>query len=478
MWRLFCIIAAGMSALSASASAESIYLTTSERLEGLGLGSDYAFIAPYAVRVEMAFSASITKASNANSSNSSNSANSQSKAATPLILHGQRLTQDANGNWSAEISVSCDMSTVLQPENGVQPSITIASAVPKTYSGTFPVSQIKPDALILNYGHQDPGKDNLTKGTISDASCPPAAASDTLNVTFTVNSAATKRAYLYLRKNGWFSDSINVSTDSNGMLSSSDTSSAQQITAILTELAQTIGQALVPGAQVAFEKTPPKPNGEIAREKCFTTIANEIKSGPFYAIPTAADVKKLRNGPPWRWTIPLDVDNSVQLVFDLQPVRDDTSGTANLYDRRNLESAVDNRGRTRTYFQHDGLIGYFPVMARATASCVFTSLPNNPVLLTAPTTVNVYIESQFLDPQRDFFTSPQDTFSFNAGMIIGHKYSGQAPAKTVVDTLTAPIRALIPSVSVQQTTQVQTGGGKPDQTTVTTQTTTGASKSQ
>jgi hypothetical protein len=78
--------------------------------------------------------------------------------------------------------------------------------------------------------------------------------------------------------------------------------------------------------------------------------------------------------------------------------------------------------------------------------------------------------------QRDFLTNPQDTYTFSAGIITGHKYAGQSPVKTVVDTLTAPVRALMPSVQVTQTTQVQTGGGKPDQTTTTTQAQTGPSK--
>ena len=48
----------------------------------------------------------------------------------------------------------------------------------------------------------------------------------------------------------------------------------------------------------------------------------------------------------------------------------------------------------------------------------------------------------------------QDTFTFNAGFITAHKVVEQSSAKTAVDTVTAPIRALIPSVTVQQILQM------------------------
>src|SRR5262249_3347568 len=100
------------------------------------------------------------------------------------------------------------------------------------------------------------------------------------------------------------------------------------------------------------------------------------------------------------------------------------------------------------------------------------------VYLTTPSVINIYTQSRFVDPQRDFLTGPQDTLTFNAGFIVAHKYSNQSSVKTIVDTLTAPIRAMIPSVPIQQNTQIQTGGGKPEQTTTTTSTTIGPPKSQ
>jgi hypothetical protein len=54
-----------------------------------------------------------------------------------------------------------------------------------------------------------------------------------------VSPTPLSRGYLYLRRNAFFYDSVDFSVGSDGMLSNSDTSSTQEITAILTELAET-----------------------------------------------------------------------------------------------------------------------------------------------------------------------------------------------------------------------------------------------
>jgi hypothetical protein len=87
-----------------------------------------------------------------------------------------------------------------------------------------------------------------------------------------------------------------------------------------------------------------------------------------------------------------------------------------------------------------------------------------------PQVVNLYLDSHFVDPKRDLLTNPKDTWTFNAGFITGHKYAAQSPVQTMVDMGTAPVRALMPSVTVTTNTAVQTGGGKPDQTTTATNT--------
>jgi len=122
---------------------------------------------------------------------------------------------------------------------------------------------------------------------------------------------------------------------------------------------------------------------------------------------------------------------------------------------------------------HTGLVGYYPVPSTATLTCTIDGHDGQPLI--APVQLsNLYLDPHFVDPRRDFLSVPADTLTFNEGFITGHKYTDQSPTKTVVDTVTGPIRAVLPSVSVQQTTNLQTGGGKPDQLTTGTQTTTKA----
>ncbi len=253
------------------------------------------------------------------------------------------------------------------------------------------------------------------------------------------------------------------------MLSNLDTASQQQITSILTELAQTAG-AIVPGGALREATLKGAPTTQTARQKCFSAIATLLKNGPFnvnqdYPLPLDHD----------DWVIPLtgDLVQDVSLEFRL----DRSDPVTSPVTRRSLPP----RPRRGAVFTQSGLVAFFPVPARATLSCRVTmAAPGAPVpiFLSAPSVVYLYTRSEWLNPQRDFLTNPQETLTFSGGFITGHKYTGQSPAKTIVDTLTAPIRALMPSVSIQQQTQVQTGGGKPDQTTSSTQTTIGPPKSQ
>ena len=96
--------------------------------------------------------------------------------------------------------------------------------------------------------------------------------------------------------------------------------------------------------------------------------------------------------------------------------------------------------------------------------------------MSLPQVVNLYLYSYFINPQRDFLTNPQNTLTFDKGVITGHKYAAQSSAKTAVDIVTAIPRAITPSVTITTNTQVQTVGGKPSQTTTSTQTQTAPPK--
>jgi hypothetical protein len=118
-------------------------------------------------------------------------------------------------------------------------------------------------------------------------------------------------------------------------------------------------------------------------------------------------------------------------------------------------------------------VAFFPVPATARNECVVTRIIDQLPTATTPTdtttitpsfflspqtVVNLYTESHLLNPQRDFFTNPHDTFTFTAGLITGHKFTGQSAAKTVIDTITMPIRSIMPSVTVTQSVAVSPTG--------------------
>jgi hypothetical protein len=417
------------------ASAESLYLTTSAPLPNIPseYNDSYVFIAPYFTNVRTQLSVSIVKATASSSSTT--------KEVSPTILHAE---------WDkgqTTFSVSCDLRTVLREND----EITVSNAQPNDFNiKDASIVSVTQNAVVVKgpdkkpnaYGHG---------GTISNASCP---APDTFNVTFGVTPIPVSRGYLYLLKNAFYSDTVNVNVGNDGMLSSSGTSSVQQITAILTELAQTAGSfGLGPKALAEVEpRAGAKPD---PRQKCYTTIANFLKPGPYYNRKMVDHTIIDKRTGEVIWGIPVIDDKSVMLLLKIRRF-------------------VPSMGQVSVGASHPGLVAFFPIPASAEVWCEAAGVGS--ALLSVPSIVSLYNESHFLDPQRDFLTNPQDTFTFSSGIITGHNYAGQSPAKTIVDTVTAPIRAIMPSVSVQQTTQVQTGGGKPDQTTTTTQTTTAPSK--
>jgi hypothetical protein len=454
-------VAMALVASSPCARAESLYLTASDRIESYGLGDPYTFIAPYFTRVQTTLWISITKSAVSAGGSQNQGQNSATKTNAPSILFAAwNKVSDKAG--TIRYAVTCDLTGVLQDGD----PISISGVSPDNiYSGSKVVDHITPGNVFVKADPAKPASDATVTSTATlNAACQPQGGDAT--VTFGVTTTPKARAYLYLLKNSLYSDAINVSLDSNGMLSISDSSSVQQITGILTELAQTAQQLALGAAKLADKEKKEAPPPFDPRLKCFAAIANLIKTGPYYAE------HEFRTS----WSQPLPSDKDVSLEFKLQPLAGRTMQQDLLPWRQ-----VYDRGRAKWLYAQNGLLAFFPVPATATLACRATSPDGkkaDPIFLSAPSNINLYTASQFVDPQRDLFTGPQDTFTFSAGVITGHKYSGQSPAKTLVDMITSPVRALFPTVSIQQSVQVQTGGGKPDQTTTQTQTSIGASKSQ
>ena len=212
-------VVVGMLASGSCVSAESLYLTTSDRIEKYGLGDGYTFIAPYFTRVETTLWISITKAAASTNSQNSDSQGSQSKPATPSVYYAVwHQSSDASGAKTGEIryAVSCDLSSVLKQGN----AIVVSGIKPDdTYSGTKTVVRATADSVYVDAGTTQPNPATSPVSGTLNASCPPVAAAPSFNITFGVTTTPRSRAYLYLLRNAFFSDSVNVGLDSNGMLS-------------------------------------------------------------------------------------------------------------------------------------------------------------------------------------------------------------------------------------------------------------------
>lgn len=313
----------------------------------------------------------------------------------------------------------------------------------------LPSSSQKGDTGHSIGGVADPAAD----GAASPPPPPP-------TILVTVVPIPVSRAYLYMTKNSLFTNSANIGIGADGLLTSSDTSSSQQVTAILTELAQTAAP-LAQGA-FGFRMGPTLGNLEKTNKRCWDSIKELTDTGPFYrelgSIQRPYDQQKLA-------AIASDTLN--YSVYADELVYKDEVRRLEVHLQLAVPGDVINEQEASPKGGHDGLIVFFPVPTVARLTCI---VDNQKIDLTAPSVLNLYLTSYFLDPKRDFLTSPQDTYTFNEGFITGHKFSNQSPVKTVVDTITSPIRAIMPSVQVTTTSQVQTGGGKPEQTTNTTAT--------
>jgi hypothetical protein len=277
---------------------------------------------------------------------------------------------------------------------------------------------------------------------------PSGAPSGSPTLTLTVVPEPQGRAYLYYRKNAFYSDSVNVTISADGMLSGSDSSSTQQISAILTEVAQTaaaVGKAdlfadflIQPPPPAVEERT--NPSECVAALKSASPLYGDFDPGSTteYDFPTITAQIKDTTG---------KVTGSDQLTFSIKLTKP---------SRLNL-SAVQISDNTSL----EGIVAFDPVPYKAGMFCAAAG--KLPVQIGPTQVVNLYLDSFVVQPNRDFFTQPQDTFTFNEGFITGHKYVDQSGAKGFFDTITAPVKALLPSGggSSAQPTSGTTSGSPP-----------------
>jgi hypothetical protein len=261
-----------------------------------------------------------------------------------------------------------------------------------------------------------------------------------------------KPRYLYLHKNPLlFNESANLSTTTLGLLSATDTQSQQELTTVLGEIAK------VAGAGNALYSTD---LGQ--REKdCITSLPKNWS---------------------FRMRVYSDADETTMtdhtLTEQAKKAEDSLNKTlgkdpkVKYRIRVNVDNVMDPAAKhgdiceSDEHKPYDGFCAYEPTPIKIELQCSTDQFKDNIYDIITPYIGNIYKYSHVENPQRGFLTSPHDSYTMQDGVIIGHKYTSQSYAKGVFDFVTTPIRSALPSTTTS--TQVQTGGGKPDQTTQTT----------
>ncbi|HEV7911464.1 MAG TPA: hypothetical protein VGP28_10360 [Methylocella sp.] len=211
-------------------------------------------------------------------------------------------------------------------------------------------------------------------------------------LTISVIPVPVSRGFLYLTKNPFFSDAANVSVSSDGLLSSSDSSSAQQITAILTELAQTAAGIFEVELELKKKETQaPKPSQDQKdRQRCMQMRNDLVTDMPYYKSFNIMGNNRTfygvyyNSGDPGSENPKREKKDyaSISLRLDIPPVFSD--------ERVTLKDGA-----------HYGLVAFYPVPSVATLNCRVGR--RKFFELTPPQVINIYTESHLVDPQRDFF---------------------------------------------------------------------------
>ena len=130
----------------------------------------------------------------------------------------------------------------------------------------------------------------------------------------------------------------------------------------------------------------------------------------------------------------------------------------NTPERRKCEFNAKDKDEFGNRF--DGFCVYEPSPVKISIYC-------GNALIAGPKVVNLYETAYIVNPKRNFLTNPHATYTMTNGILTGVKYEAQSPIKGAFDVVLSPIKAVLSALPTSQTsTQVQTGGGKPKQTTI------------
>jgi hypothetical protein len=260
-----------------------------------------------------------------------------------------------------------------------------------------------------------------------------------------------ERRYLYFHNDMWFNNTVDFQANSTGNPTKSDTSSVQQVIPMLTALGQAAsqimamaGKAIIPAPLMQVEKN----KLTKFKEECDTAFSEVVKAPhPFY--------------------------HEIHVSEGMEKDRTDANADLNSLVTEtgvNLAVEIDQDEKSPVVAADAAFEGYIlHEPSSIIVSLVCIDKKDNTVKLYLGTSplIPVYRDRIKVNPQRAFWNNPTDTITSDNGIITGHKYTNQSPAKTFVDLITAPVKALLPSMTNTTTTTVVSVPGKPDQTSST-----------
>jgi hypothetical protein len=308
---------------------------------------------------------------------------------------------------------------------------------------------------------------------LSTSQSPPQNGKTSSLLSVNLTAFPTNRRFLYLHKSQMlFSDSGSVNTSGVGLLSGADTQSQQDLTTVLGEVAKAAEGFHAADFAVSDTGEPDPCVANLPKTWSATLKVNdeaeESANDPDSLLAQAAEAESslnlAANSHAVRYSIQLNVNNvqqpagkySAMLGQGGLPCSDPSIGSFAgfcAYEPAPIEISIKcSTGTSKT------------INTGAGTRTIFEKTGTRDLI--QPIVLNIYKYSQIENPQRGFLTNPHDSYTMADGVIVGHKYSSDSYIKGVFSFVTTPLRAALPSTT--NATQVQTGGGKPDQTTNTT----------
>ena len=314
-------------------------------------------------------------------------------------------------------------------------------------------------------------------------------------VSFAIAPLALKGAYLYLRNSFWFDNSVDFQIGADGLPNSSSTVSTQEVTTVFGDVSS--AAVAVVGkfaARVSIVGAPAKPTPQ----DCYNAVAAAAAAAPMIGAPASfvsPDFAK-DSTPSWQLTngsveIPLKFGGSsansaaptgqgseiqgtgrdrfqiwVRITRNPTPTFKDTTATD--------FSPGANSSPNNTYSSSNrGFVAFLPDQVSLQLVCYASTdgtRGDSIGTLSPPVVKSAWLERIKLNPERALFSAPQDSFTFNDGILTEHKFTNQSSAKNVVEAGLLPLKAVLSAIPVPSQTTKVTTVVSPSGTTKTTET--------